>query len=121
MEDRVKNILTGAGIDPDSAIERFMGNEGLYFKFLFRFTSDENYRKLCDSIDSGDCKSAFEAAHTLKGVCGNLSLKALEQRIREQVEYLRSGEFEKAKSLMDSVKEEYEKASAAIESVKAYI
>ncbi len=121
MEERVKKILTEAGIEPDSAIERFMGNEGLYFKYLLRFTGDENYRRLCEAIDAGDCKSAFEASHTLKGVCGNLSLTGMEKIVRDQVEYLRNGDLEKGRAFMKDLKESYERVSAALESVKEYI
>lgn len=121
MEEKGRNILLNAGIEPDSAIERFMGNEGLYMKYLLRFPEDENYRKLCDSIDIKDCKSAFIAAHTLKGVCGNLSLTEMEQILREQVEYLRNGDLEKAQNMMKQLKNTYDRVNKALKSVRAYM
>ena len=103
-----KEKLKNAGIEADEAIERFMGNETLYLKYLLRFPGDENYQILCSSMVSGDVKRAFEAAHTLKGVCGNLSIKGMEKLLREQVEYLRAGEMEKAELMMNDLREAYE-------------
>ena len=110
--------LRKVGVEPEEAIERFMGNEMLYLKYLIRFTEDENYRILSDSLAEGECRKAFEAAHTLKGVCGNLSVKGMEILLKEQVEYLRSGDIEKAKLMMPELKNAYEQVVSVLERMK---
>lgn len=106
-------ILTGAGIDMESNNERFMGNVALMDRFFGKFLNDPNYKKLSDAIAEGNKEDAFAAAHTLKGVCGNLSLKALEKIVAEQTEMLRGGDMEAAAAVMPKVKEEYERLKEA--------
>lgn len=110
--------MVNAGIDPESAIERFMGNEALYIKYLFRFPNDENYQNLCRFIEQQDCKNAFTAAHTLKGVCGNLSIKSMENILKEQVEHLRNGDLEQGQKMMGQLKEAYVHINRAIDELK---
>lgn len=59
MKKQDMEKMVNAGLDPESAIERFMGNETLYLKFLFRFPDDENYQNLCRFIEQQDCGNAF--------------------------------------------------------------
>jgi HPt (histidine-containing phosphotransfer) domain-containing protein len=40
-------------------------------------------------LDSGNLKEAFEAAHSLKGVTGNLSLTPLYEKLNSITEFLR--------------------------------
>lgn len=107
MEEKTKNLLQGVNIDVESAIERFMGNEMLYMKYIKRFKEDENYEKLCQAFAEEDCESAFVAAHTLKGVCGNLSIKELENLLQNQVELLRNGNIKEAQKMMGNIQNSY--------------
>ena len=54
MDVRLIESLTDAGIDVNSAIERFMGNESLFERFLKKFLEDSNYHDLLAAISSGD-------------------------------------------------------------------
>lgn len=109
--------LKEAGIDTDILVERFLGNVALLKKFLKKFSEDQNFGKLETAIEQGDCEEAFTAAHTLKGVTGNLSMTALYQMISEQVEFLRSGNMEEAVKMMPDIKEEYERISGRLEEI----
>lgn len=113
MNDSKKMILENAGIDMDENIERFMGNVALMDRFFLKFMSDENFAKLTEAIENGDTEEAFNAAHTLKGVCGNLSFKSLEKIVGKQTVMLRSGDLESAIAIMPKVSHEYEKLSDA--------
>lgn len=46
-------------------------------KFLGKFLEDGSYSLLIDSLEQRNVSEAFRAAHTLKGVCMNLSLTRL--------------------------------------------
>ncbi len=108
MDNIQKKRMEESGIDVDSGLARFMGNEALYEKFLGRFCDDKSYAELVQTVADGDCEKAFAAAHTLKGVCGNLSMIRLEQLVSRQVEYLRSGELEPAAQMMPEITTAYE-------------
>lgn len=114
MDMELKQKAQNAGIDVNAGVERFMGNEELYEKFLRRFAEDASYQELVAAIASGDCQAAFTAAHTLKGVSGNLSLKKLEAVVAVQVEHLRAGDLDSARPLMEEITAAYEKVRAVI-------
>ena len=77
MDAVKKERLTAAGIDVDDALGRFMGNEALLERFLTKFLADGNYAALSAAVAAGDSAGALTASHTLKGVCGNLSMSEL--------------------------------------------
>lgn len=102
-QDQLKN----AGIEAKSGIQRFMGNEDLYIKYLYRFLEDENYKNLQKALENGNIKDAFFAAHTLKGVCGNLSLIKMESILKIMVEELRQGNLQQAEDKMPELEDAY--------------
>ena len=78
--------------------------------------NDKSYDLLCSSLESGDMAEAFRAAHTLKGVCQNLSLTplyksaaVLSDRLKEQTEY--GSDIE---PMLDRVREDYERTISCI-------
>ncbi|MGP8312445.1 Hpt domain-containing protein [Enterocloster aldenensis] len=70
---------------------RLMGSDERIIKYLKMFQRDTNFNVLCSAVNDNDFKTAFNAAHTLKGVALNLSLTSLADRIKELTEMLRSG------------------------------
>lgn len=107
MDEAAKRSLAQAGVDVDEALERFMGNESLMLKFLLRFPADENFSRLRQAMAAGDAAGAFAAAHTLKGVAGNLSLKGLYQPLYPLVEDLRGGNLAAAAEKMPALEAAY--------------
>ena len=59
---------------------------------LALFFKDDNMEKLNDALNTGNIAGAYEAAHTLKGVAGNLGLTPLYEAVSDIVEPLRRGE-----------------------------
>ena len=51
---------------------------------------DANFDKLKAAIEGGDLDAAFESAHALKGILGNVSLTNLYEPIAEMTEELRA-------------------------------
>ncbi|MCM1568646.1 MAG: Hpt domain-containing protein [Roseburia sp.] len=117
MTAQVKEELVGIGIDLEGAMNRFLNNEALLEKFLKKFLQDPNYNALLSAVESGSCEDAFRAGHTLKGVTGNLSLQPLYECVRVQVEYFRSGDFEKGAAMMPEVTRLYHEIIAALEKI----
>lgn len=87
-----KEQLQAYGADYKATMERFMGNEALYMRLLDMLFKDDSLHKLGDALDAGDLTQAFEAAHTLKGVVGNMGLKPLYEAVCTIVEPLRQRE-----------------------------
>ena len=59
-------------------------SERLIQKFIIKFLDDGNFDLLCSSVESGDVSEAFRAAHTIKGMCQNLSFTAPLPRFSEK-------------------------------------
>ena len=85
-----KNQLMAAGIQVESVLERVMGNEDLLERLLKKFPDEPHYSALCAALELGDAEQAVSAAHTLKGVCGNLSMAELYGLFTRQVDALRA-------------------------------
>ncbi len=114
MTEESKRRLVEAGIDVDDALARLMQNEGLLMRLLRAFLQDANFAQLQEALAKGDVSSAFAAAHTLKGVAGNLSLRDLFARVSEVVECLRGGDLGAAAEKMPAVEAAYRAVVVAI-------
>ncbi len=86
------DALKNYGANVDEGLARCMGNEALYIKLVSTIPSETNFEKLKNSIETNDLDTAFESAHALKGVTGNLSLTPLFDPIVEITEHLRARE-----------------------------
>ena len=117
--DNFKEIFAAYGVDYDATLRRFAGNMALYLRVLGMLPNDKSLEKLGAAIGSGDLDSAFEAAHTLKGVAGNLGLTSLFEAVRVIVEPLRAreerGDYAR---LYTAIQAEYQKAEAFVEALK---
>lgn len=83
--------------------------------FLSKFLKDPNFSLLEDSLGNHDYEAAFRAAHSLKGICLNLSLTALQQAASSLTENLRGGvPDENTPVLLGQVREEYQRTVSAI-------
>ena len=81
--------LKNYGANTDEALSRLMGNESFYLALIPRIFEDENFEKLSSGIAEGDLGKAFDAAHSLKGVLGNLELTPILKPTVEITEHLR--------------------------------
>jgi len=82
--------LTEFGVDTKEGLTRCMNNEGFYFKMIDLGLSNEYFDTLEDALQQGKLEEAFEAAHALKGVIGNLALAPIYTPLAEMTEMLRA-------------------------------
>lgn len=87
-----REIFEVYGADYNSTMARFMGKEAMYLKFLDMLFKDDNLEKLGTALEQQDYEAAFAAAHTLKGVVGNMGLTPLFNAVCAIVESLRKRE-----------------------------
>ena len=111
-------ILMDAGIDAESALNRMMGSEALLERLFRRFLEDGNFSALSAAIEAGDREGALTASHTLKGMCGNLSMDELYGLISRQTEFFREGNFQKGADMLKEISAVYYKIKEAIEKEK---
>ncbi len=78
------------GADTEEGLGRCYGNEALYLRLVGMIPDEANFDKLKGSLEQNDLDSAFEAAHALKGVLGNLSLTPMFEQCSEITELLRA-------------------------------
>lgn len=96
-----------------------MPMERLIMKYLLKFYDDPTFLDLQQALDQENLEAAFRASHTLKGICSNLGLTALQEKSDVLTECLRKqDDREKAQRLFLDVKDEYHKVKKALELLK---
>lgn len=78
-------------------------------KFVLLFLKDESYPTLLQTWEQRHLEEAFRAAHTLKGICMNLSFDELYKFSSEMTECLRSGDEMGAEKVLPDLEKCYEK------------
>lgn len=81
--------LKSENCDVHSAMERCLNDEEFYLKCFKLTVSDIAFEKLGKALAEEDLEKAFEYAHGLKGVTGNMGITPLYNKIVEIVELLR--------------------------------
>lgn len=79
------------GVDTKEGLTRCMNNQNFYFKMLKMGLSNDMFEKLEKALTEKNSEEAFEAAHALKGVLGNLALTPIYTPLAEMTEMLRAG------------------------------
>lgn len=111
----IKECYEKIGADYEEAITRMMKDERIA-KFAGMFLRDTSFTELKAAMETENYDEAFRMAHTLKGVCQNLSFTALYGPVQEITEALREKgrDIDLAKSLLPGVEAEYERTVAGI-------
>ncbi len=82
--------LKNLGVNTDEGLARCINNEQFYLMLVGKALNDDGVARLDAAIKSGNLDEGFEAAHSLKGVLGNLSLTPLYDAVVEITELLRA-------------------------------
>ena len=104
--------LKAVGIDIDTALERFMGNQGLYVRFLLQ---------LPEMLDFEAMRQSLEAQiHTLKGTAANLGVSAVSDCAHAILAELRTGGFRNMKKLQELLKEIETESERVVDTIHYY-
>lgn len=111
----IKQCYEQMGGDYDDVMSRLRTDERVK-KFLLKIADDKSYELLLSSLAEKNIEEAFRAAHTIKGMCANLSLTRLQVSASALTEALRGKtEYDAAfEPLLEKVKADYEVTVAAI-------
>ena len=114
----LKECYTQLEGDYESVLAR-LRSERMVQKFVLKFLNDKSYELLTTSLEAGNYEEAFRAAHTIKGVCQNLSFTKLYESSHLLTENLRSGYGPESDELVQRVSADYRQTRTAIEALQA--
>lgn len=80
------------GVDTKSGLSRCLGNEKFYYRMIGMGLKNGAFEKLEQAIAAGNLEDAFEQAHALKGVVGNLAITPIYNPLNTMTEQLRRKE-----------------------------
>ncbi len=105
----VRECYEEMGGNYEDVLSRLRTDERIV-RFLGKVASDESFALLCKSIEEKNMEEAFRAAHTLKGICLNLSITKLQESASRLTEALRGKtEYNPAVlPLLEEVRKDYE-------------
>ena len=75
--ENLATIQSAKVIDFEDAMDRFGEDEALFRRLAGKFTSNTHLAELKKALSDNDLDAAYRAAHSLKGVAGNLSFAKL--------------------------------------------
>ena len=105
----VKECYAAMGGNYDDVMSRLRTDERVT-KFLRKIVDDKTYELLETSLANNNVEEAFRAAHTIKGMCMNLSVTKLFESANKLTEALRGlpAVDDNIMGLFNTVKEDYE-------------
>ncbi|MBQ1302061.1 MAG: Hpt domain-containing protein [Firmicutes bacterium] len=109
------DTLKTLGANTEEGLTRCMGQEAFYFRMIQMVLKDGNFDRLAQAVEKGDLGDAFEAAHALKGVTGNVSLTPLYEALSDITERLRVKEDADYPTLLKAVLEQRDAFAALCE------
>lgn len=107
MTVKYKQQLIDNGVNVPIALDRFMGSEALFEKFLQMFLKDKSMSLLLESLNKNDIHEAFVQAHTIKGVVANLEIDPLLEILKPLTDELRENKTDHAKEEVDELYRRY--------------
>lgn len=112
--------LKASGVDTDSALERFMGNQGLYVRFLLQLPDLLQFDEMNKALSEQDQEAFYHYIHTLKGTASNLGVSAVGDCAHAILAELRTGGFRNMKKLQELLKEIETESERVVAIIKYY-
>lgn len=114
----LKELYDRAGGGYEEILGRF-GQDEFIDMFVKAFVDEPSFGQLKAAMESGDMQEAFKMAHTLKGVCDNISFTRLREDAYSITEALRNGnDIPLAKEIFVKFEADY---NETIEEIRKYM
>ena len=78
------------GADTDDGLKRCLNNADFYIRIVQSIIPDTRIDDLAKAIAANDLDSAFDIAHALKGIYGNIAITPIYKPVCEITELLRN-------------------------------
>lgn len=111
-------VLTSNGVDYQEAMERFCGNAALYERLALKFLNDPHFNELEAALAAGQLDEAYRAAHSLKGVAGNLSFRDLYQAACRVSDALHAGDEHATEAALPELRASYAAIQGALQQLQ---
>ena len=109
MAEDMNTKLAPYGIDYLDAMDR-MDNDGDLYKMLaLKYLDNSKYTDLVAALEVEDFDEDYKAAHSLKGVAGNLSFSNLFDVAASMSEALFQGEYQAAEKMLPDLSDANDK------------
>lgn len=118
MSTSPTKVLAEYGIDYADAMDRFDGNLGLYQRLALKYLDDDHCNALVAAMDVKDYSTAYEQAHALKGLAGNLSFNILFKEASRISKELFEGESAAAASHLDGLMMAHERVLEGLNAIR---
>lgn len=110
--------LEDLGAETEDTLERFMGDEDMYLKYVRNFPDEPSMGRLEKAMEAKDYAAAEKAVHAMKGVVNNLGFLPLADATVDMLSELRDGNIEAATEAYGDVQDEYRRFCDVIEEWK---
>jgi len=97
------------GANTDEGVARCVNSVDFYLSLVGRVVDDKGFEDLKTALEANDLDAAFQAAHGLKGILGNLSLTPVYDKVVEITELLRSRTEMDYSEMLASILEDQQK------------
>lgn len=109
MDAKFEQLLNDLRVDIPSTLARLSNNAKLLERVMLKFAGDNSFPSLEQSVAQWDAQTAEIAAHTMKGVSGNLGLMTLCDSCDRFVGYIRNNDKDAAVQEYASIEAEYKR------------
>ena len=114
----IKKFYEDNGVEYETVVERFCGDENMLNRFVCTFPNDSTYQNLVDAFKKPNYSEIENYAHALKGLSANLAFVKLQSACAQVVNCVRQNKLDKISKDFEEVKTEYENIVEQIESIK---
>ena len=105
--------LAGVGLNVPDMIEHFMDSESMFLKYLYKFfdSADSVVMELTSAAEKEDYQGMLFAAHSLKGLAGNIGLNGVYLPAKKIVDQIRADDYSSCAEDFRKLQENYYKAA----------
>lgn len=109
------------GMNVPEMVEHFMDSEQMFLKYLYKFfdAADNVMLELTTAAEKEDYQNMLFAAHSLKGLAGNIGLNGVFLPAKKMVDDIRADDHSDCGSDFNKIQENYYRASAIVKKYKA--
>lgn len=112
--------MEAVGLNVPDMIEHFMDSESMFMKYLYKFfdSADGVVMELTSAAEKEDYSAMLFAAHSLKGLAGNIGLNGVYLPAKKLVDEIRAGDHSECAADFRKLQECYYRASKIVKKYK---
>lgn len=114
----IQECYTQLGGDYNEILGRLRKDKTIC-RLALKFLNDESYVKIINSLKDNDYEAAFQGAHTLKGICQNLSFNKLYNTASTITETIRERKDDETAALLPQLTDDYNTTVQALKEFEA--